>query len=101
MIGPVFIGANVGCAHQVRPPGPEGAAPARARPPCVGALVRRRRDPHTMEGMPKDLNAELSATLRELASAQTVTFKARVFRRAAAAVLALDRPIDQLLGPQG
>jgi histidinol phosphatase-like PHP family hydrolase len=54
-----------------------------------------------MEGMPKDLNAELSATLRELASAQTVTFKARVFRRAAAAVLALDRPIDQLLGSQG
>lgn len=46
-----------------------------------------------------DLNATISAALRELASAQTLTFKARVFRRAAAAVLALDVPIDQLVGP--
>ena len=48
-----------------------------------------------------DLNATISAALRELASAQTLTFKARVFRRAAAAVLALDVPIDRLIGPDG
>ncbi len=48
-----------------------------------------------------DLNATISAALRELASAQTLTFKARVFRRAAAAVLALDQPIDRLIGPDG
>jgi hypothetical protein len=28
-------------------------------------------------------------------------FKVRVFRRAAAALLALDKPIDQLMGPDG
>ncbi len=48
-----------------------------------------------------DLNATISAALRELASAQTLTFKARVFRRAAAAVLALDVPIDELVQPDG
>lgn len=48
-----------------------------------------------------DLNATISAALRELASAQTLTFKAQVFRRAAAAVLALNVPIDQLVDPDG
>jgi len=37
------------------------------------------------------LNATISAAVRELASAHTLTFKARVFRRAAAAVLAVDK----------
>jgi histidinol phosphatase-like PHP family hydrolase len=48
-----------------------------------------------------DINAEISSTLRALAAAQTLTFKAKVFKRAAAAVLALDRPLDQLVGPNG
>src|SRR5262245_8551150 len=56
--------------------------------------------PATIRPMP-DLNTSISAALRELASAQTLTFKARVFRRAAAAVLALDVPVDQLIGPDG
>ena len=49
----------------------------------------------------RDINVEISAALRELASAQTLKFKAQVFRRAAAAVMALDAPIDTLIGPGG
>jgi len=49
----------------------------------------------------RDLNAQVSAILRELASAQTLKFKAQVFRRAAAAVLALHEPIDRLVDSAG
>src|ERR1051326_2451734 len=48
-----------------------------------------------------DANARVSAALRELAAVQTSRFKAQAFKRAAAAVLGLDRPIDALLLPGG
>jgi putative hydrolase len=48
-----------------------------------------------------DANARVSTALRELAAAQTSRYKAQAFKRAAAAILSLDRPIDTLLGPGG
>jgi histidinol phosphatase-like PHP family hydrolase len=48
-----------------------------------------------------DANARVSAALRELAAAQASRYKAQAFKRAAAVVLSLDRPIDALLGPGG
>ena len=54
-----------------------------------------------MSGPARDINVEISAALRELASAQTLKFKAQVFRRAASAVMALEAPIDTLIGPGG
>ena len=46
-----------------------------------------------------DANARVSTALRELAAAQASRYKAQAFKRAAAVVLSLDRPIDTLLGP--
>jgi len=48
-----------------------------------------------------DTNARVSAALRELAAVQTSRFKAQAFKRAAAAVIGLDRPIDSMLGAGG
>jgi putative hydrolase len=48
-----------------------------------------------------DANARVSAALRELAAVQTSRFKAQAFKRAAAAVLGLDRPIDSLVSVSG
>ena len=48
-----------------------------------------------------DTNARVSTALRELAAAQASRYKAQAFKRAAAVVLGLDRPIDALLGPGG
>lgn len=50
---------------------------------------------------PSDINAHVSGVLRDLAAAQTDKFKARGFKRAASAVMSLDRPIDSLVGPAG
>lgn len=44
-----------------------------------------------------DANARVSAALRELAAVQTSRYKAQAFKRAAATILGLDRPIDALL----
>ena len=48
-----------------------------------------------------DANARVSAALRALAAVQTSRYKAQAFKRAAAAVLSLDRPIDSLMSPAG
>lgn len=48
-----------------------------------------------------DVNARVSGALRELAAVQTSRFKAQAFKRAAAAVIGLDRPIDSLVGAGG
>jgi histidinol phosphatase-like PHP family hydrolase len=50
---------------------------------------------------PSDTNARVSAALRELAAVQTSRFKTQAFKRAAAAVLGLDRPIETFIGPGG
>ena len=54
-----------------------------------------------MSAKPPDINAHVSGVLRDLAAAQTDKFKARGFKRAAAAVMSLDQPIDALAGPAG
>ena len=48
-----------------------------------------------------DANARVSAALRALAAVQTSRYKAQAFKRAAAAVLSLDRPVESLLSPSG
>jgi histidinol phosphatase-like PHP family hydrolase len=48
-----------------------------------------------------DTNARVSAALRALAAVQTSRYKAQAFKRAAAAVLSLDRPIEALVSPTG
>jgi histidinol phosphatase-like PHP family hydrolase len=48
-----------------------------------------------------DANARASAALRALAAVQTSRYKAQAFKRAAAAILSLDRPLESLLGPTG
>jgi len=48
-----------------------------------------------------DANARVSAALRALAAVQTSRYKAQAFKRAAAAILSLDRPIESLVSPSG
>jgi histidinol phosphatase-like PHP family hydrolase len=54
-----------------------------------------------MTGAPTDINARVSGVLRAVAAAQTSKFKAQAFRRAAAAVMTLDRPLDRILDARG
>ncbi len=48
-----------------------------------------------------DVNAVVAGVLSDLAAVQTVTQKQKAFRRAAAAVFELDRPITGLVDPAG
>ena len=48
-----------------------------------------------------DVNAAIGGYLRDLAFAQSSQQKMLGYKRAAAAILSLDRPLTELLGPDG
>jgi putative hydrolase len=61
--------------------------------------VSKNSEPHIEPAHHDDVNAVVGGLLRDLAFAQTSTQKAFGYKRAAAAVLALDQPLTELVQP--
>src|SRR6267142_226674 len=86
-----------------RPRGPQGCR-ARQRPLRQDAGWRRSRDNSTRmarAGSDMDMNGKIAALLRDFAAIQTSKQRMWGYKRAAAAILALEEPIESLLQADG